>query len=74
MTTFVLIHGAWHGGWCWDKVVPLLEQAGHVAVAPDLPSHGADRTPVAEVTLDAYVARVCEILDAQPEPVVLLGH
>ncbi|MDA0770454.1 MAG: alpha/beta hydrolase, partial [Chloroflexi bacterium] len=37
MSTYVLIHGAYHGGWCWDKVVPLLEAAGHKAVAPDLP-------------------------------------
>ena len=29
MSTYVLIHGAWHGGWCWDKVVPLLEKEGH---------------------------------------------
>ena len=29
MSTFVLVHGAWHGAWCWDKVVPLLERAGH---------------------------------------------
>jgi pimeloyl-ACP methyl ester carboxylesterase len=37
MSTYVLIHGAWHGSWCWDKVVPLLQQAGHQVVAPDLP-------------------------------------
>ncbi len=42
MSTYVLIHGAWHGGWCWNKVVPLLEQAGHKVIAPDLPSHGKD--------------------------------
>ncbi|HEU4759336.1 MAG TPA: alpha/beta fold hydrolase [Dehalococcoidia bacterium] len=74
MTTYVLIHGAWHGGWCWDKVVPLLERAGHRALAPDLPGHGADKTPIPQVTLQAYADRVCAILDAQPEPVVLVGH
>ena len=74
MATFVLIHGAWHGGWCWRKVVPHLEAAGHTVIAPDLPSHGDDPTPAAEVTLDDYVRRVCEILDAQDEPVVLVGH
>lgn len=74
MSTFVLIHGAFHGGWCWYKVVAALEQQGHTVVAPDLPSHGRDKTPVAEITLAAYVDRVCQVLDAQPEPVVLVGH
>ncbi|MDA0769025.1 MAG: alpha/beta fold hydrolase [Chloroflexi bacterium] len=74
MSTYVLIHGAYHGGWCWDKVVPLLEAAGHKAVAPDLPSHGQDRTPIGEVTLDAYARRACEVAGAQGEPVILVGH
>ena len=40
MSTYVLIHGACSGGWCWEKVVPLLKQAGHTVEAPDLPGHG----------------------------------
>ena len=74
MSTYILIHGAWHGGWCWDKVVPLLEAAGHRALAPDLPGHGQDPTPTAEITLQRYVDSVCALLDSQPEPVVLVGH
>lgn len=74
MSTYVLIHGAYHGGWCWNKVVPLLEAAGHEVVAPDLPSHGQDNTPIAEVTLDAYAKRACEVAAAQSEPVILVGH
>ncbi len=74
MSTFVLIHGAWHGAWCWDKVAPLLEQAGHEVVRFDLPGHGEDRTPAAEVTLEGYTGRVVEALDALAEPVVLVGH
>jgi pimeloyl-ACP methyl ester carboxylesterase len=74
LSTFVLIHGGWHGAWCWDKVVPLLEQASHEVVRFDLPGHGEDRTPAAEVTLQSYTDRVVEALDAQPEPVVLVGH
>jgi pimeloyl-ACP methyl ester carboxylesterase len=69
-----LIHGAWHGAWCWDKVAPLLEQAGHEVVRFDLPGHGEDRTPAAEVTLEGYTGRVVEALDALAEPVVLVGH
>lgn len=74
MSTYVLIHGAWHGSWCWEKVVPLLEQAGHKALALDLPGHGRDRTPIPELSLQTYVDRVYTILDAQPEPVILVGH
>jgi pimeloyl-ACP methyl ester carboxylesterase len=74
MATFVLIHGAWHGGWCWRRVVPLLVSKGHTVVAPDLPSHGDDTTPPATVTLASYADRVCEAAGAQKEPVILLGH
>ncbi len=74
MSTFVLIHGGWHGAWCWDRVAPLLEQDGHEVVSLDLPGHGEDRTPAAEVTLEGYTDRVVEALDALPEPVVLVGH
>ena len=55
MSTFVLIHGGWHGGWCWYKVIPLLEKKGHTVVAPDLPSYGRDKTPLSAVSLQAYV-------------------
>jgi len=74
MSTYVLIHGAFHGGWCWRKVVPLLEAAGHAVVAPDLPGHGEDGTPPATVTLDDYADRVCAVTGAQKEPVILVGH
>ena len=57
MSTYILVHGAWAGGWCWDKVVPLLKQAGHQVETLDLPGHGQDRTPIREITLAAYVKR-----------------
>jgi pimeloyl-ACP methyl ester carboxylesterase len=74
MSTYILIHGAMHGGWCWDKVVPLLEKAGHVVEAPDLPGHGRDTTPIREVSLQAYADRVCSVVDAQRDAVILVGH
>ena len=37
MTTFALIHGAWHGAWCWERLAAELERRGHRAVAVDLP-------------------------------------
>jgi len=74
MSTFVLVHGAWHGGWCWHRIVDRLEAMGHRAVAPDMPGHGDDETPIEDVTFDHIVARVCETIDAQDEKVVLVGH
>lgn len=74
LSTYVLIHGGWHGAWCWDKVVPLLRQAGQRVVVPDLPGHGQDQTPVTARPYERYVPRVCDILDAQTEPVILVGH
>jgi pimeloyl-ACP methyl ester carboxylesterase len=74
MSTYILIHGSWHGGWCWDKVKPLLEKEGHTVIAPDLPGHGQDKTPIAEITLQRFVDRVCQVLDEQSEPVILVGH
>ncbi len=69
MSTYVLIHGAYHGGWCWDKVATLLEKEGHTVVAPDLPGSGKDNTPIPEITLQAYADRVCEVVKAQLKPV-----
>ncbi len=74
MSTFVLIHGAWHGAWCWHKVVPLLQKHGHTVIAPDLPALGVDKTPLHSVSLQSYADRVCEALEACGEAVHLLGH
>lgn len=73
-TTFVLVHGTFFGGAGWGELVPLLEQAGHTVVAPDLPAHGDDQTPIVEVSLQAYVDRVLAVVDAAPTPTVLVGH
>ena len=71
--TFLLVHGAWHGAWCWHKLTPLLEAQGARVIAADLPSMGADRTPAAEVALESWAAFVADLvpLDA---PCVLVGH
>ena len=72
-TPILLVHGAWTGAWCWDKVVPLLEDAGHRVAVIDLPGLGADTTPPEEVTLDAYADRVCGALAQIGEPAVVVG-
>lgn len=71
MSEFLLIHGSCHGAWCWRDVIPALADLGHTARAIDLPSHGTDKTPVNDVTLDMYIDA---ILDAIKTPVVLVGH
>jgi pimeloyl-ACP methyl ester carboxylesterase len=74
MTTFVLVHGSWHGRWCWHRVVPELEALGHQVLAPDLPGHGDDATPVAKLTLAAYAKCIASVVRSVAEPVVLVGH
>jgi len=74
MASYILIHGAWHGAWCWDKVVPLLQGQGHTAIAIDLPAHGNDFTPVGDVSLQLYADKICEVISQQQEPVILVGH
>lgn len=76
MATFVLVHGAWHGGWCWRRVLPLLRAAGHEAHAPTLTGLG-DRahllTPA--VGVEAWVDDLCATLVAEDvRDAVLVGH
>jgi len=73
-STFVLVHSAFLGGWAWEPVASILEKEGHKVVAPDMPAHGKDKTPPSEVSLDSYVKTVTNILDSQPEPLILVGH
>lgn len=74
MSVYVLVHGAYHGAWCYNRVVPILEDAGHTVIAVDLPGHGDNRIPREQITLENYVSHVCDIVDAQSEPVILVGH
>ena len=74
MATFLLVHGACAGGWCWEKVVPLLEAKGHKVCAPDLPGLGNDQTPPAVVTLADNVEKLARLLDKMDDQVILVGH
>ena len=74
MTTFILIPGAWHGAWCWERVIPLVEAMGHRALAPELLGMGADRARAAEGTLEAWVDQIVALAAAAADPVVLAGH
>ena len=74
MADFLLIHGAWHGAWCWKKLVPALQKAGHQVRITNLPGHGGDPTDPASIHLETYAGHVVELLDAGDAPVILLGH
>ena len=67
MATFALVHGSWHDAWCWHRVTPHLEHAGHDVVAMDLP---IDDT---SATFDDYADVVCTSLEGCGD-VVLVGH
>lgn len=74
MGTIVLVHGSWHGSWCWDKVAFLLQDAGHDTIALDLPGRAGDPRSVEQLTLHRYAERVCHVASLQSEPVTLVGH
>lgn len=74
MRTYVLVHGAWHGAWCWHKIVARLETRGHRAIALDMPNHGRDRSATNDVSLTEMVERVGAAIEREDEPVVLVGH
>jgi pimeloyl-ACP methyl ester carboxylesterase len=70
VTTFVLVHGAWHGAWCWDLLVGELAARGDPAVAMDLPAEQPDAglARYAEVVVDAVGAR------RDHDRLVVVGH
>lgn len=71
---FVLVHGAWHGGWSWFQTQTRLEKQGHEVTVVELPSHGTDKTDPATVTMNDYAQVVIDCLDAAADPVILVGH
>jgi pimeloyl-ACP methyl ester carboxylesterase len=71
---FVLIAGAWHGAWCWEKVAPLLEAQGHRVLVPELPATGADASDPATVTLESWARFVADLITRESQPVTLVGH
>lgn len=68
---FVLVHGGFHGAWCWSRTVHELERLGHEAVAVDLPGHG-DRCNETEPT--TLAGRTDAIVSILQQGDVLVGH
>lgn len=76
MATYVLVHGAWHGGWCWWKVTPRLQAAGHTVYTPTLTGLG-ERAHLghADVGLGTHVQDVVSVVECEDlAEVVLVGH
>ena len=74
--TFVLVHGAWHGGWCWARLSELVRAVGHSVHTPTLTGLG-DRAHLAHpgVDLALHVQDVIAFLEAEElNRVVLVGH
>lgn len=77
MATFLFVSGAFHGGWCWDKVRPALEQAGHTVLTPTLTGIG-ERSHLAKlglINLDTHIDDITnQITWNDLKDVVLVGH
>lgn len=76
MSTFLLIHGMWHGGWCWDKLSALLRAAGHDVHAPTLAGL-AERADIHSDTIDlnTHVQEIVDLIESQNlRDVILVGH
>ena len=76
MATYVLIPGAWLGGWCWDRVAPILRAAGHDVVTPTLTGLGhRAHLLTRDVNLLTHVHDVAqEIIRGGLSDVILVGH
>jgi len=73
---FVLVHGGWHGAWCWRRVAQLLRAAGHAVYTPTLTGLG-ERTHLLDprVGLDTHVRDVTGLLESEDlREVILAGH
>ncbi len=74
--TFVLVHGAWHGGWCWRRVSDLLTARGHEVFAPTLTGVGERAHLLSSaIGLDTHVADIVNVFEFEDiRDAVLVGH
>ncbi|VTU38610.1 alpha/beta hydrolase [Variovorax sp. PBL-E5] len=71
----ILVHGAWHGAWCWERVTPLLGRAGYRSVAVSLPGMGERKSELSlSINLDSHIDTVVEAALAPGQPAALVGH
>ena len=73
---FVLVHGAWHGGWCWSRVADRLRAAGHAVFTPTLSGLGERRHLISpQINLDTHIEDVTNLMEFEElKEVILVGH
>lgn len=76
MAMFVLVHGSWHGGWCWKRLAPILHEAGHEVYTPTLTGMGERaHTAPPEIRLDTHIEDITRLLSFHDlDDAVLVGH
>lgn len=75
MSSFVLVHGAWHGPWCWDDVAAALRESGHEVAVPTLPGHDRPGTSGRIWNrISQYLATVGAAAEAASDAPILVGH
>ena len=76
MATYVLVHGAWHGGWCWRRVAPALRAQGHEVWTPTMTGLGErEHLHPESVNLSTHVTDIVKVLEFEDlRDVVLVGH
>jgi pimeloyl-ACP methyl ester carboxylesterase len=74
--TFVLQHGAWHGGWCWSRVADILRAQGHRVFTPTQTGLGERAHLMSrDITLDTFVQDLANVVEAEElSDIVLVGH
>ena len=74
--TFVLIHGAWHGGWCWRRVADILEQQGHKVFTPTLTGLGERSHLMSkDINLDTHIADIVNAVEWEDlKDICLVAH
>src|ERR1700678_102881 len=74
--TFVLVHGAWHGGWCWSRVADRLRAAGHRVFTPTQTGLGERKHLLSkDITLDTFTTDIVNVIEAEElSDIILVGH
>ena len=73
-SSVIMVHGGFCGGWAFEAFRRPFEAAGHVCLTPDLRGHGDGGRGVAGVSMSDFAADIAALIEAEPEPPVLVGH
>ena len=71
---FLLIHGSWHGAWCWEKLATEMKRLGHEVHAMDLPGAGTRFQEARSVTFEEIQACIADAIQSLPKPLRVVAH